>query len=250
MVLSTSYEVNTRPNYYLSQTVSVIIPSYNEAAFIAGVMEAIRVTAFISEIIVVDDGSRDRTGEMVLKASRGDSRLKIITHPVNLGKGQAFLTGAAACNNPIVVMLDADLMGLKPEHITALVKPVMESRADMTVGIFRGGKLASDFSHWATPWLSGQRCFRLDLLRHIDREAAAGYGLETALTIAAKQRDWRIAHIEWRGVSHPSSEFHRGKISGFLNRAKMYSHILRAWYIASSRQWVGKYLKNPLELHL
>lgn len=250
MVLSTSYTVNTRPNYYLSQTVSVIIPAYNEAAGIKQVIETIRNSAFISEIIVVDDGSCDQTGSIAMNAAQGDPRVRVFTHPTNLGKGQALFTGARVCSNSLVVMLDADLMGLKPEHINALVKPVLESRVDMTVGIFKRGKLASDFSHWVTPWLSGQRCFRLELLRYLDREAAAGYGLETAFTVAAKQRDWRTAYIEWRGVSHPPSEFHRGKISGFINRAKMYCHILRAWYIASSRQWVGKYLKNPLELHL
>ena len=250
MVLSTSYRINTKPNFYLTQTVSVIIPAYNEAVGVTRVIEAIRSTAFISEIIVVDDGSHDQTAANALKAAQGDPRVQVISHPVNLGKGQAIYTGARACNNSIVVMLDADLTGLKPEHIYSLVKPVLESRMDMTLGIFRGGKLASDFSHWATPWLSGQRCFRLELLRYVNREAAAGYGLETALTIAAKQQDWRCAEIIWRGVSHPPSEFHRGKWQGILTRSKMYAQILRAWYIATSRQWVGKFLKNPLGMHL
>jgi len=250
MLLSSSANIATKPNFYLSQTISVIIPSYNEAAFIATVMDAIRHSTFISEIIVVDDGSRDQTGAMVVKAAQGDPRVQVITHPINLGKGQAFFTGVAACNNSMIVMLDADLVGLKPEHIYSLVKPVLESRADMTLGIFKGGNLASDFSHWATPWLSGQRCFRKELLRYVDREAAAGYGLETALTIAAKRQGWQSVKIIWRGVSHPPSEFHRGKLKGVLTRAKMYGQICRAWYIVNSRHLVGKYIKNPLELHL
>lgn len=250
MVLSTSYNINTKPNFYLSQTVSVIIPAYNEAAGITRVIQAIRNTAFISEIIIIDDGSKDNTGAMALIAAQGDPRVQVITHPVNLGKGQAIYNGARACRNSVVVMLDADLIGLTPEHVYNLVKPVLESRVDMTLGIFRRGNFVSDLSHWVTPWLSGQRCFRLELLRYVNREAAAGYGLETALTIAAKQRDWRCAEIIWRGVSHPPSEFHRGKWQGILTRAKMYAQILRAWYIATSRQWVGKYLKNPLEMHL
>ncbi|MBN1535279.1 MAG: glycosyltransferase family 2 protein [Anaerolineales bacterium] len=246
MSFSSAQQINTRPNYYLSQTVSVIIPAYNEAAGIAKIIDVIRNTAFVSEIIVVDDGSHDQTGRVALNAAQDDPRVKVITHPVNLGKGKAIFSGARACKNSIVVMVDADLTGLKPEHFNRLIKPVMESRVDMTLGIFRGGKLASDFSHWATPWLTGQRCFRRELLRYVNRDAAEGYGFETALTMAAKQRNWQCEQIYWRGVSHPPSEFHRGKYQGIMTRARIYSHILRAWYIATSYRWVGKYLKNPL----
>ncbi len=246
MELSSSEQIDTKPNYYLSQTISVIIPAYNEASGIIKVIDAIRNTAFIGEIIVVDDGSHDQTGTLALEAAKSDPRIQVIIHPVNRGKGQAFFSGLAACNNSIIVTLDADLIGLKPEHIYKLVKPVLENRKDMTLGIFRGGKFFSDLSHWATPWLSGQRCYRSEILRFVSREAATGYGLETAITVAAKQRDWRVEHVIWNGVSHPPSEFHRGRLRGILTRGRMYTHILRAWYIATSRQWVGKFLRSPL----
>jgi glycosyltransferase involved in cell wall biosynthesis len=246
MELSSSQQIDTKPNYYLSQTISIIIPAYNEASGIIKVIDAIRSTAFISEIIIVDDGSHDQTGALALEAAKTDPRIQVITHPVNRGKGQAFFSGLAACRNSIIVTLDADLIGLKPEHIYRLVKPVLESRADMTLGIFRGGKLITDFSHWATPWLSGQRCFRSEMLRFVNREAATGYGLETAITVAAKQRDWRVDHVVWKGVSHPPSEFHRGRLRGLITRLGMYTQIIRAWYVATSRQWVGKFLRSPL----
>jgi glycosyltransferase involved in cell wall biosynthesis len=246
MLSPSSQKIDTKPNFYLTQTISAIIPAYNEASGITGVINVIRSSAFINEIIVVDDGSGDQTGALALEASKVDPRIQVITHPINRGKGQAFFSGVSACKNSIVITVDADLIGLKPEHIYSLVKPVLESQADMTLGIFRGGSLITDLSHWATPWLSGQRCFRLEMLRHVSRDAAAGYGLETAISVAAKQRDWRVDHIIWRGVSHPPSEFHRGRMKGIMARICMYSQILRAWYIATSRQWVGKYLKSPL----
>ncbi|MEN6392813.1 MAG: hypothetical protein ABFD53_03295 [Anaerolineaceae bacterium] len=55
----------------------------------------------------------------------------------------------------------------------------------------------------------------------MSKEAAAGYGFETALTLAAKQRDWRCQQIIWYGVSHPPSEYHRGRWRGMKTRAKM-----------------------------
>jgi glycosyltransferase involved in cell wall biosynthesis len=246
MVMPYSYQIDTKPIFVLSHTVSVIIPAFNEATGIARVIDVLRRTAFISEIIVVDDGSKDQTRVIALQAAQEDARIQVITHTVNQGKGQSIFSGAHSCKNSIIVTLDGDLIGLKPEHIYALVKPVLEGKADMTLGIFKHGKLASDFSHWATPWLSGQRCFRLELLRHISPEAASGYGLETALTVVAQQKKWRCQHITWYGVSHPPSEFHRGKWRGFITRARMYAQILRAWYITTARSRVGKYLRSPL----
>lgn len=250
MGLSSSQQIYTKPICLLSPTVSVIIPAFNEARSIARVIDIVRQTSFTSEIIIVDDGSTDGTGKIASAAAENDSRIRVISHPVNLGKGQAVFNGALVCSNSIIMTLDADLIGLKPEYLVQLAKPVMESKADMTLGIFRGGKLMSDLSHWITPWLSGQRCFRLGMLNYVSKEAAAGYGFETALTLAAKQRDWRCQQIIWYGVSHPPSEYHRGRWRGMKTRAKMYSQILRAFYIITSRQWIGKYLKIPLEFIL
>ncbi|NMC11645.1 MAG: glycosyltransferase family 2 protein [Chloroflexi bacterium] len=250
MGLYSSQQIDTKPIFILSPTASVIIPAYNEERRISSVINVVRDTAFISEIIIVDDGSRDRTGEIAREAASIDSRIKLVSHPTNLGKGQAVFSGARICRNSIIITLDADLVGLTAEHIFNLVKPVMESKTDMSLGIFRGGKLASDLSHWATPWLTGQRCFRLSMLRYINMDAAAGYGFETAMTVAAKQQDWRCQQIFWRGVSHPPSEFHRGRLRGIVTRAKMYTQILRAWYIANSKHWIGKHLRIPMEFHL
>ncbi len=86
-------------------------------------------------------------------------------------------------------------------------------------------------SHGLTPGLTGQRCFRVELLEHLDWNAAQGYGLETALTFTTQKMGWRIQRVYWKGVSHPPSEFHRGLIKGLLGRVKMYWQIGRAWWL-------------------
>jgi hypothetical protein len=121
--------------------------------------------------------------------------------------------------------------------VAALIEPVLDRRAEMTLGIFVGGHINTDFSHWATPFLTGQRGMRADLLKYVSREAAAGYGFEMALTVAANQNGCRTRIVPLKGVWHPPSEFHRGLWLGVNRRMRMYSQVTRAWYIATGERY-------------
>jgi hypothetical protein len=70
-----------------------------------------------------------------------------------------------------------------------------------------------------------------EILKHLDWNAASGYGLETALTFTASKLDWRVQKVHLEGVSHPPSEFHHGLVKGTSNRVKMYWQIGRAWWL-------------------
>jgi polyisoprenyl-phosphate glycosyltransferase len=212
-------------------SLAAIIPAFNEARRIQQVVSALQNSSLLSQIIVVDDGSIDGTGDILEKHALTDERIQIIRHPVNQGKGESLRSGLLACEQAqAVLMLDADLSGLLPKHITALAEPVMADHADMTLGLFIRGKWNTDLAHRLTPWLTGQRCFRANLLSQLDWEAARGYGFETALTLTARNLKWRIKHIYLEGVTHPPSEFHRGLGKGILNRGKMYGQIARTWW--------------------
>lgn len=211
----------------MQPTIAAIIPAYNEAKHISAVLEVLRQVDCLDEILVVDDGSTDGTSEVVRRAIESDPRLRLLQHETNLGKGQAIFTGCAATTAGYILLLDADLVGLTPAHVEALIHPVVERRADMTLGIFRGGRLNTDLAHRLTPWLSGQRCLRAEILDEVPREAAAGYGFETALTVTVVQNGYRTQVVPLRGVWHIPSELHRK--NGFYWRLHMYAQILRAW---------------------
>ena len=77
----------------LNQPISCIIPAYNEAAYIERVLDVIIKLNWIEEVIVVDDASSDRTGEILKKYA---GKIKIITHKQNFGKGAAMVSGIKA----------------------------------------------------------------------------------------------------------------------------------------------------------
>ena len=168
-----------------------------------------------------------------------DRRIQLILHDKNRGKGQAIFDGWAATSAPVILLLDADLKNLTPDHIYTLLAPILDHRADMTLGLFRGGHFSTDFSHWLTPFLTGQRGLRAEILKYVSREAASGYGFEVALTVAAGQHNYRTRFVALKGVWHPSSEFRteRGFWGGARWKLRMYGQIIRAWYIATRERY-------------
>ena len=231
-----------------TRTIAAIIPAFNEAGRIGKVLHVLHDVKYLAEIIVVDDGSSDTTVQESLLEAETDSRIRLISQTANLGKGQAILAGWQATRANILLMLDADLCGLTSQHILDLCQPVLNGRADMTIGLFRGGYWRTDLSHWATPWLSGQRCLRADLLKKISWDAAAGYGIETALTVAAQLHDWKTMKVAWQGAWHTPSENRCGYWRGMARRGKMYLQILRAWYVAGGLLRLGIRLGRKLRV--
>jgi glycosyltransferase involved in cell wall biosynthesis len=107
-------------------SVSVILPSFNEEATLPGIIARIRALSPDWEIVVVDDGSKDRTAEVADKAGA-----VVVRHPYNLGNGMAVKSGARAASRDILVYMDADGQHL-PEDIPKLLRHM--DRYDMVVG--------------------------------------------------------------------------------------------------------------------
>lgn len=114
--------------------VSVLMAAYNEEKVIAETLHAVLATLYPGEmeVIVVDDGSTDRTGALVAALAVQDSRIRLISQ-ANQGKARALQTGLEAVRHGIVISLDADTQ-FTPETIAALVAPM----ADPCVGAVSG----------------------------------------------------------------------------------------------------------------
>lgn len=93
-------------------SLSIFMPAYNEEGNIATTIidarNAAKLVAKDYEIIVVDDGSHDRTGELVLELSRNDPNIRLIRHQINRGYGAAVKTGLYACKKDWIFFTDSD----------------------------------------------------------------------------------------------------------------------------------------------
>lgn len=201
--------------------VAVIIPAFNEERTVARVIRAARNSPGISQIIVVNDGSTDRTAAIAEKAGA-----KVIDLSANMGKGAAVATGVEAATAEIILLLDADLVGLRPSHIHALLQPLLQDEADMTVGVFTDGRKVTDLSQRLTPFLSGQRAVKKEILEAITDLKSSGFGMEVSLSRFAKQENLRVFYIPLRRISQIMKEEKRGLVRGFAARMKMYWEIV------------------------
>jgi glycosyltransferase involved in cell wall biosynthesis len=111
---------------------SVVIPVYNEVKTVETVVNKVRSCGLPTEIILVDDGSRDGTRPL-LDSWRSQSDLKIIFHEKNQGKGAALKTGFQHAKGDVVIVQDADLE-YDPAEFPQLVQPIVDGRADVVFG--------------------------------------------------------------------------------------------------------------------
>ncbi|MBU4369181.1 glycosyltransferase family 2 protein [Patescibacteria group bacterium] len=163
--------------------VTCIIPAYNESRTIANVIETCLKTPEINEIIVINDGSKDNT---LAKLKPFNKKIKIINLDRNHGKGYAVVQGIKAACNSHVMFLDADLINLEPHHLYSLFQPIIENRADMTIGAFVASKSLSHYTLWR---FSGQRCFQKEcLIPLIKKIEKTNYGLEVFLNEKFKKK--------------------------------------------------------------
>jgi len=117
---------------------SVVIPVYNEASNIHEILKRVQATKLAHEIIVVDDGSKDGTRD-ILKKLDGKGKVRVILHESNQGKGAAVMTGLNAAKGDILLIQDADLE-YDPRDYPALLQPIQEGVADVVYGSrFLGG---------------------------------------------------------------------------------------------------------------
>ena len=111
---------------------SIVIPAYNEEATVEAIVrrvQAVDLGPVEKEIIVVNDGSKDGT-EQILKKLSG---IRPISHERNAGKGAAVTTGFQAATGDIVLIQDADLE-YDPGDYPAVIRPIVEGRSDVVMG--------------------------------------------------------------------------------------------------------------------
>jgi glycosyltransferase involved in cell wall biosynthesis len=206
-----------------SSSCGILIPAFNEEKTIASVI-CVALESALGPVLVVDDGSSDQTKSVAEKA--GATVLKLAK---NLGKGGAVFEGSSTLQTDIVLLIDADLTGLSTHHLQNLAKPVLEKRADMTRGVFTGGRWQTTAAQHITPQLNGQRAVLREKLLSVPGLRESRYGLEVAITEHAKRERWRTVDVNMPNVSQVMKEEKRGLWQGLKIRLWMYADIVRTY---------------------
>src|SRR5262245_58512275 len=186
---------------------SILMPVYNEEDRVAGaVKQALDVDYPADvEVVVVDDGSRDGTAEILGRIS--GSRVRVVTKPRNKGKGAAVRTAAEIATGDYMVILDADLE-YDPQDIPSLLEPVLDGRATVVYGSRTFGS-HSAYSFWYVMGNKGvttvanmlfnsyisdlETCFKLmplSLFKSL-KIRSAGFGMEAEITGKLLRRHMR-----------------------------------------------------------
>ena len=206
--------------------VSAVVPAYNEAARIGAVLRPLLDCPLVDEVIVVDDGSDDGTADVAREFG-----VKVITLPENRGKAAALDAGVNAARNDTLLFLDADLVGLRPEHIEKLITAYASGDVDMVVGVFSEGRVNTDLAQKINPFASGQRVISRSLWERAKANVSEmNYGIEIALSKLAVKEGWRTEKVKLDGVTHVLKEEKRGFSEGIKERFKMYGDMLK-WLI-------------------
>lgn len=204
--------------------VAAIIPAYNEEATIAQVVECAKKSKYINEVIVVDDGSFDKTSDLAKK-----SGAKIIKLEKNTGKGNALEEGVRATSAQILLFLDADLIGLNQKHIGLLLLPIIRGKADMTVGAIDRSKdlpkINEIIKEKGSP-ISGIRALKRSFWEEIPKDYKKKFYIESVITYLAKKKKLRKKPVILCGVKHRIKEEKLGLLEGRRARRKMVMQII------------------------
>jgi glycosyltransferase involved in cell wall biosynthesis len=213
--------------------ISVAIPAFNEAVRIG---DTVAVTiAYLekesptSEVIVVNDGSTDSTGEVIRKVSAVPSSvaIRLLENFPNRGKGAAVRTGLSSATKPIGVFFDADL-STPIDELPKIVEPIARGEVDIAFGSRaldrklignrqpwrreQGGRVfnlvvrvATGLPFWDTQ--CGFKAFRMEACRPVIESAKViGFGFDVELLLLAQRAGLRLREIPVRWNHHEGSK--------------------------------------------
>lgn len=201
--------------------VSVIIPAFDEACTVAGSVGAARRHPEVDEVIVVDDGSTDATAQV---ASRAGGR--VIRLARNAGKAAALQAGVLAARNDHLLFLDADVHGHTDETLSRIMRPVVDGRFEMYVGIHARGPWFDRLRRFC-PILGGERALTRRLWDAVPAVHKSRFQIEIAMNHSARMFQRGMGSEVIDGTTHFVKEQKYGFWLGSWRRQCMVADIVR-----------------------
>ncbi len=226
---------------------SIIVPCYNEANTVAEVVSRVlsaNVMGLGIEVILVDDGSADGTGDRIERLAAEYPQVRAVRHTVNQGKGAALRTGISEATGDIVLIQDSDLE-YDPGDYPKLLAPIVQGHADIVYGSrFKTGEVSRVLYFWhslgnrfltllsnmltnlnLTDMETGYKIFRRDILSRISiEESRFGFEPEITAKVAKLRPAPRIFEV---GISYFGRTYSEGKKIGWKDGVRAIYCILR-----------------------
>ena len=206
------------------EKVAAIVSAYNEEKTIGNVLKALKSSKDVDEIIVVSDGSTDKTAQ--ISKSFG---VKVLEGPRREGKGRAMRKGVKNTDAKIIAFFDADLVGLIPEHVSFLVQPILKGEAEMVVGIRDRIGETPLFLLKIDPLLAfgGERALKREIFENLPEKFSQGFEIETALNFYCQVNKIPVKYVKLKGLKMIIKEKKYGFLKGFWERIKMEGEMIK-----------------------
>ena len=221
-----------------ARDLAVVIPAYNEEATIGTVLRLVDALPCVNEIIVVDDGSADRTASIV--AAFPSPRVRLIRQPRNQGKTAAIRLGVQHVTSAMTIIQDADLE-YDPREIPFVIEPILAGNADVVYGsrfLVRKAARVAYFYHYVGNKVltfisdlltnrnmsdieTGYKAFLTPILQQMPI-TSSGFGVEVEITAMVSKTLARTYEVP---ISYYGRSYEEGKKIGFRDA------IAALWYI-------------------
>jgi glycosyltransferase involved in cell wall biosynthesis len=206
--------------------ISIVIPVFNERPTLPAVLENVGRVAFDKEILIVDDGSTDGSREYLKDMAQNPREgVRVLFHDRNRGKGAALRTGFREVAGDIVIIQDADLE-YDPHDYPALLKPILDGRADVVYGSrflggphrvlffwhYVGNKILTLISNMLTNLnLSDMetcyKVFRSEVIKNLTF-TSDGFAIEAEMTVKIARAGYRVYETP---ISYSGRDYSEGK---------------------------------------